>query len=204
MKIIVALLAVVFIVVTGYVIWAQYKEISEVYRAVELLEIERDNLISDANYLRSKADSFATVSDSLEARLRVEQAEADAEARVLESKVDSLSEEMLNMIPDSILRGQIQVALVPIRRSYEDQINRLTQISISKDALLLQKDFEISTLRLELSDKDRIIQITEQQRDEFEEALRPVGFFGKFKKNAGVIAGSTAVLTLVGIMLAGG
>jgi len=197
MKTIISTLILLLLAFSGLTAWYQYSSNKEILAKVELLKVLADSARAVSIALRAEADTLAVINQALQ------EAHDEAMSRMKEEKVelqrdtDSLGAEMLNMIPDSILRGQIEVRLVGVRSVYEGRISVLEARLAQANNLIMERNREI---RLHLQDRvsrDEIEKALERQVATLQQSFQPLSFFGNFRKDVKknlVVAGGTILI----------
>jgi molybdenum cofactor biosynthesis enzyme MoaA len=201
------LIILVVLGIGAYFIIADFQQVAEAKAEVARVQVELDTLEAKAARWEGKADSLALVNDSLENVFEESLFEAEQEAILLRAKADSLSDDLVGMIPEGRLRDLVAVRVIEIQDTYETRINTLSSNLVEARAIIMEKDNEIE-MRIGLHmEQTEIIEGLERQKKILEDALKPVGILTNLKRNAGMVAGVigvTVVGTLVVVAAGGG
>lgn len=205
MKVLKVFLWIAVIAVTGY--WG-YRAWVEIQRdatvAEELAELRaaRDTAFARAHLLTQENTRLAAASDSIQRVLE----EAAERAREREEKerlrADSLSAEIVELVPEGEVRDRVAAAVTALRQSYErrlDDLEGLLAISEDRGDALEARALAAERVSAHLADA---LRVTEAERDVYRRALEP-GWRERLKQNARLVGGTAvvSVLLTVAVML---
>jgi len=186
-------------ILLGLMVWQQHARADGARVEAARLEIERDSVMAEVGRARSRADSAAMVTDSLEALRALERADAERRAWIQAQKADSLEAAITDLLPpdqvDAEVRQAVALAVGELRETYEVRL-------VAVHDLLRLSDETIETLQHQVLQEQAIqtglrqaLGLMEGERDAWRRAAEP-SFFGRLKSNAGILGGVMAVTTL--------
>lgn len=208
MKYLVMLVTVVVVAIGAWFFMDHYnRQLREINARADSLQAEIDLQRAKADSVALVADSIGHIADSLETIHWQNMEDMESQSAELETKIDSLNAEIVNMVPDEVLRREIETRIQDIDNLWQDRYN-LVQVQL-RDAnnLIMERNREIRAFRHERQINRAIITEQEVMIKDLREALRPKGFWASLKgdvKGNAIKAGATLVVYEGLKMLVGG
>lgn len=198
MKYLILLIVVALVAVGSWLFIDHYnKQLLEINARADSLQAEINVQRVKADSIKSLVDSISNKADSLEEAYWSDIGELEEENEEAREEIDQLSQEIVNMIPDSILRQEIEVRLAIQQRIYQERMDRLEQSLNAANNLITERNAEIRA-RIKQSDIDSItIEDQDQLIIDLRKQLKPKSLWGSFKSdvkgNAIKVAGTLVI-----------
>ena len=185
--------------VLACVAWVQYDKAARWAEDAREAREEADSALAHADSVTRENERWAAVADSLE-RAAEEEAERVREREMRERvRADSLSAEIVGMVPEGEIRDRVAAAVTELRQSYErriDDLEGLLVLSLERSTALEVRALAAEEVAGYLTDA---LRATEAERDAYKRALEP-GLRERIRQHLETAA--LAAITGVGIGIA--
>ena len=166
---------------------------------IAALEVERDSAFAAAWDAAEKAAAMTAEVARLEEIRAAERRLAEARARNLTRRADSLSAAIQGLVPAGEAREQAAALLAQMRASYEERISDLQGLVGLGDRTILALRDQIASLETETVSLRRALEVTTEQRDLCMDAKGP-GLWQRVRESAGPIGVALGVGLIAGLL----
>lgn len=186
--------------VLGWLLVNQHTVAAEARATAAALEADRDQALAQARANQAAADSAAQRADSLTMALDVERLRSRERIREIQTEVDSLQGQLVNLVPPGPLQDSVRVLVASIEQRHEAQLAQL-------GSLLTLSDSTVAALRRQAMAQEAVsaqlreaLTLTTRQRDLFERAANP-GLMDRLREDAALLTGAFAGGLLVALVM---
>jgi len=186
--------------VLGWLLVNQHTVAAEARATAAALEADRDQALAQARANQAAADSAAQRADSLTMALDVERLRSRERIREIQTEVDSLQGQLVNLVPPGPLQDSVRVLVASIEQRHGAQLAQL-------GSLLTLSDSTVAALRRQAMAQEaasarlrEALALTTRQRDLFERAANP-GLMDRLREDAALLTGAFAGGLLVALVM---